>query len=796
MKELPLWMKTEDDVKTLFSFYGFNVMSVSIEGRQIDLIAKRNDTFNIADEIWIVEITTEKVDSTKGSKDYEKLALAQKTDYPNAKLMIITTDSYTDDQKRSLQKLGVNAFTYEEFESKQLDLSKIAAMQIRTIRLNERNDVGYNPNVYIEPSLSIRLTNDELKEISVKEWVESSLINTTASLCALLGNLGSGKTSLLQHLVLLGCDEYLANPNSGVLPLYIPLGKYKQHSGNIDQMIMSQLKDYGFFVYPMALINYLIFSRRIILLLDGLDEIHPIQNSNDVLETVTTILSNIGETSLSIISCRKQFLETTSDELAYFGSYTTVHMQKIQNGLSRLLRGHPTSYIAYINPFDIERIYSYLNRRCSLTKEQIDQIFKKYYGFKELSTTPVLLSMIATTVSEQLIKPDEQIDYPLIQLYEAYTNRWIERDIGRAKLSVEQRRRLSENLANYMLWEQKERADWLTIQKVLHEDPYWKENSLTDAEAEIDIRNSGFLIREFDDSYKFVHRSIMEYFGAQAELGKIKLGIKPREFPTDGYRSFILQLISREWIKNDIDVFPESIWAINSGETILSSISNTLAAVTSNIPSSGKKYIIRNRKNILINDDQAWYNCTFINSRIKVLTGSVIFKNVVFSETYIDINTNFIFKNCTFDKTTLSMAVLPVFENESAIGIILNAQQAAYNIPLIIWYLSDLLSRGLNIVIDNKKYQITFQQLNFFFEVISRIKGKIFIGSWKKGKTKNAHELLLEELIRKGYVDKDTSREGHQIKISHLGNEFLAKLKTNPLAIHDEIFGLLVKYIK
>jgi hypothetical protein len=372
--------------------------------------------------------------------------------------------------------------------------------------------------------------------------------------------LGSGKTSFLQRVLEIGCKAFLNDPDNYPFPFYVPLGRYKQHSGNIEQMLMSEFQRAGQLNYPSALVRHFLDTRRILLLLDGLDEIHPIQNSNDVLDTVTSILAGVGTKAAAVLTCRRQFLEPTADELAFFGSYTYAHLEDVQVGLERRLRNHPTTYIASINPFDRKRIDAYLQIRCKMSEEDVEALFARFYGFKEMATTPVLLAMIATTVEEGLLDPVKQDVFPLVTLYEAYTNRWLERDVGRARLSPIQRRRLSEALADHMLWESKDSASWSVVREIPQTEPAWKDNPLTEEEAGVDIRNSGFLVRDLDDRYRFIHRSIMEFFAAKVQLDRLSLGDKPRHIPTDGFRMFLSILIARKWTQEKACPIPPLAW--------------------------------------------------------------------------------------------------------------------------------------------------------------------------------------------------------------------------------------------
>jgi hypothetical protein len=77
MQSLPIWLETEDSVKRFFSLLGFDVKSVSIQGRQIDIVASKLDKIIGDHDLYVIEVTTEKVGVDKGSKDSQKLLLAR-----------------------------------------------------------------------------------------------------------------------------------------------------------------------------------------------------------------------------------------------------------------------------------------------------------------------------------------------------------------------------------------------------------------------------------------------------------------------------------------------------------------------------------------------------------------------------------------------------------------------------------------------------------------------------------------------------------------------------------------------
>lgn len=781
---LPDWLATEKAVAYLFQLFGFKVDGVSIDGRQIDIAAQRADSFGFSPEKWTIEITTEMVGATKGSKDSQKLLLS-KIKNPEMRLMLVSTAGFTDDQEATLKSLGIVPLTYSQLEQRQIDLSRYALNVLEELRLKASSDIGYNSKYFIEPDLKLRKSEKDFEPLEASAWTKATLENPAPSFAAVLGNLGSGKTSLLQRILEVGCKQYLASPNTAPIPVYIPLGRYKQHSGDIEQMLMSEFKRSGQESYPTGLVRYLLDNRRIILLLDGLDEVHPIQNSQDVLETIAGIFTSVGKQAAAVLSCRRQFFESTEEELAYFGSYTKGHLENVQTGITRILRGHPSTYIISVCEFDDGHIEQYLAKRCSMKKKDVEAFFHKFYGFKEMASTPVLLTMMATTIEEKLLDPAEGNPLPLLTLYRAYTDRWIERDMGRAKLQNEQRRGLSVSLASDMLWNGKESATWQNLREVLANQDIWKNNPLTNDDIERDIRNSGFLVRDLDNKYRFIHRSIMEYFAAVDEIRRLADGERPRHYPSDGFRLFLNQLISSYWIENGRLPFHSTSWnsADHGADAIVAQLE--MVANASHMIPSGKRGKLEGIYKLTSRGALRFSSTEFPGLEWNH-DGSLIFNNCHFSGTRIILAKG---STAHFSDADVGVLVLDL-DRPDAVTLPqakLESATASLQLPQHIISLADLKDRGATISISGKQWGLSLKNLNMFAAMLSRLKkGKIQINNFSKGAHGSELSRLFPELKRKQFISEDTSRQPHQLELHSRVRSLVGKLKTNPLDVQDE----------
>jgi NACHT domain/Restriction endonuclease len=775
-RDFPPWLRTEAQVRALFTLLGFEVEQIAIEGRQIDLIATKHDTFSFAPESWTVEITTSYVGEPKGSSDAQKLLLAR-TRNKATKLLLISTSGFTDDQKSTLRALDIHSVTLTELEHNFINLRRYASNSLLRLTSQRSPDVGYDSNRYIDPEIDVRI--EDHKTLSGRDWIDQLFASEHPSVCAVLGDLGSGKTSLLERALQIGCSQFLDDTNNRPIPVFIPLGRYKQHSGDIDQMLMAEFRRVGQHTFPVELVRHLIATKRIILLLDGLDEIHPIQNSDDVLATVSRLLHSIGREAVAVISSRRQFFESTAEELAYFGAYTSVKLKDVQAGLAQKLAGHPTTHIALLRPFDRGRIDVYLEKRCGMSKKETASFFEKFYGFEDMAQTPVLLSMMATAVEEDLLDPRENEQFPLLTLYRSYIKRWIDRDIGRAQLNSQQRWELSEALADHMLWSGRESESWSYISEVLRRQELWQQNPLSDEEADFDIRNSGFLIRDMDDEYRFIHRSIMEFFASVKELGRLRNFERPRHFPTDGFRLFLSQLIADAWLKENEAPLP--LVPQGRGGFALNPQMSMLAAASTMIPED-RRVRLKGIGLVETEGDQQWRRVKFEGFQWRHYGADVRFEMCEFANCSIRLEgfQQRGFEECEFSQSEIHFAQTPDW------GYLVWDAKSRAERPLWVQQLAELKSAGARVYVEDKEWTLSSLQLFMCSELVSRMRGKVSGDSLFGGVFAEELRGLLPVLIRRGWVREDTSRRPHQFELSTRAREILGGLSRDPLTVQRE----------
>ncbi len=229
-----------------------------------------------------------------------------------------------------------------------------------------------------------------------------------------------------------------------------------------------------------------------VLFLDALDE--DTLAMVDHAERLRTLLSLTRDFERVLISCRTQFFSKDEEIPKETG--------KIK--VSSRAAGESAEYYfhkIYLSPFNDDQVVKYLKRRYPIwrrgRRKKAHAIVRK---IPNLTVRPMLLAYV-----DDIVQSDREIQYSY-QLYEEMIDAWLKREQGFIQ-KTDDLRQFSEQLAVDLYLnrasrgsERIERTQLVTLGKewgVPLED--WK------------LSGRSLLNRDADGSYKFAHRSIMEY---------------------------------------------------------------------------------------------------------------------------------------------------------------------------------------------------------------------------------------------------------------------------------------------
>lgn len=720
------------------------------------------------------------------------VALSGETQNESRRLQVITTSTVDSKAHDLLRASKIVCRTYSSLESGFLGLERYALSAVRSLSLNEAPLTGLQSDCYVEQW--VRESGGTVR-LSASAWVAGIADEKSGCLGALLGNLGSGKTTILQHALHGSCEKFLKSPSTCSLMVYVPLSRYKNHSGLVDSMLRDVFAEHGIDSYPTNIVRHLCRKGRVVLLFDGLDEIHPLSSTDDVLNTVAKLLDYIGRDTRAVVSSRKHLFSNRDAELAMFGDQERANLANLSQEIRILLEKKTTSKLAYVEPFSREQIDEYLKCTCGGDYSSVRDAIDRIYGFRDMATTPVLLSMMRQTIPDMVRANVSFTIVPQLDLYELYTRRWINRDDGRAQLSTRQRTRLSQELALLLIRKEEFSASWSDIKDVLSGDPEWRSSAVGEGAAEIDIRNSTFLVRESDDVFRFAHRSILEYFAAKSDFERYLTGAKFVAPYSDGYQQFIGMFLAKKWLEDGSCPLPRRSLSLSeySDRSQLSLMASTTGyfrdrqiekpKVSLNISGSCQENVFLHFSNVVVE-----------NSDIDLtdVAGKISFENCVIRNSSIRVSRSFAeFDRCVLDRVSMDAPEkgwreLKLVPSEDGLGIQLSEYPAGV--------LVDVLYRWMkcnphgHARVSGVEWLVEPESIRLAVILSRRLVGrsKIAVGTFFKGTDGDVCKKYIDGLLYAGWIEEDTSRQPHQLSIGAKGASLVKSLFSSPLASQKE----------
>lgn len=403
---------------------------------------------------------------------------------PVSPLFVFSADLPNDAQALA-HSLGVRTIRLSELQSESFDPEALAA---RTKAAYDKDDTA---RVYIKLSCQVTEGGQGTVYKPVEAFLDEFFRTTRRAGVAVLGNFGSGKTSLCRHYSYLLAQRW--KPGSGYyLPVYVNLRELEnlQHlERDLYQLLQLEYQIGG----TLAGFKQWLLHGSTLLLLDGFDEMASKMDRGQIDRSLECLRHFCAGHSVKIVlTCRTHFFKTQIEEKA----------------LGSLLR-------LYMREWGTEELTEYVEKSLPHDKNTSLQIIHDTYNLKELARTPIFLNMIAATIKDL----GEGVNQA--RLYQIYTDRWIQSQDYRSKLSPDDKKLFMEELAMEMFMSNKLRVGHQLLpprlKSLFSVSDYDKLRSLDE-----DVRTCSFLVRDPDGEYHFSHKSFMEFFVGRRLAEEVK----------------------------------------------------------------------------------------------------------------------------------------------------------------------------------------------------------------------------------------------------------------------------------
>ena len=289
-----------------------------INGAEVDIIAK--SISNPFMPTVYIEATVEHVNNDKYAKDLTKFAMLRQID-PQCICIIVSTQGFSGPVRERAEKTSIECLTYDDLFKR---FEKFSPYIERVLNSPENNAFVSS---YEEPFLS-DANGEQLATSWLSEWLEMS--GTGRDWLIVLGEYGTGKTSLTRVLQYRWLKAYKQDP-SRPIPLRIELRSFtRQFDGRA--LLHHFLDTNGLTHIPIDFLIYLMRKGRIVLLLDGYDEMAQFLNFRERRACLAALAELSSYGAKGLLTSRPNYF-TESEELKVFEAlYDNLARSKVYLG--------------------------------------------------------------------------------------------------------------------------------------------------------------------------------------------------------------------------------------------------------------------------------------------------------------------------------------------------------------------------------------------------------------------------------------------------------------------------------
>ncbi|HEU0152169.1 MAG TPA: NACHT domain-containing protein, partial [Arenimonas sp.] len=349
-------------IGTLLELNNYSVeYSKKVNGAEIDLVAtSKGDPF--APTIYI-EATIQYVDNTKYGKDATKFLLVREFDR-RAACLSVSSNGFTPDVAERAKASGIVTNLYSELFSSFEKFSPYADHVLGDLTINALLET------YEEP-LFRDAQGEELATVWLREWKNSS--STKSPWLVVLGEYGTGKTALTQKIQSNWIEDYVKNPAEPI-PFRIELRSFTRQF-DARSLIHHFLDTNKLGHVPIDFVFHLIRNRRVILVLDGYDEMAQFLNARERRTCLATLAELASAGAKGILTSRPNYFTETEELHVFEALYTSLERNKYHiSQIDRLYIAGERSVDELLENYLINKNERYLR---DLTPEQTKALVRR-----------------------------------------------------------------------------------------------------------------------------------------------------------------------------------------------------------------------------------------------------------------------------------------------------------------------------------------------------------------------------------------------------------------------------------
>jgi len=531
----------------LFELNNYSVeYSKKIHGAEVDIVAtSKGDPFA---PVIYVEATVQYVDNTKYGKDSTKFLLVQRKDLRGVCLSV-STKGFTPDVVERAAESGVLTKSYLQLFEGFEKFGPYCEMVLGDSSIRSLLET------YEEPFFK-----DSLGEAIATEWLRDwkNATPDVSPWLVVLGEYGTGKTALTQKLQSDWISDYRLDPTSPI-PFRVELRNFTRQF-DARSLIHHFLDTNNLGHLSIDFVFHLIRNRRVLLLLDGYDEMAQFLNARERRTCLAALADLASEGAKGILTSRPNYFTETEELNVFEALYTSLEKNKYYIGkMDQLFIAEEKSVDQLLENYLLNKNERYLrdlspDQTTALVRRKLagdpdgqeivtallNKVFREEAGGAKqaLSGKPVIISYLLELVDD-LRTPGNEIATAHItewQIYKLIVDRLMLRDLQRApSLSPDDRRGVLQKLALALSKKEMPMAGEEVFAEIIRENFKAELRRLSPDERRArqdelfqDLRSSATLTRMETSGragWVFSHNSLREYLVAELCVGSLIKGV-------------------------------------------------------------------------------------------------------------------------------------------------------------------------------------------------------------------------------------------------------------------------------
>jgi fructose-1,6-bisphosphatase/inositol monophosphatase family enzyme len=451
------------------------------------------------------------------------------------------------------KKSSHNSIAVAQFEARLHEnriLQQLAPMLIEEQKALE-NDDGYVPLTFSREYGSQSDARPDLENY-LDEWIERK----DEGAAYLLGGYGAGKSRFLRHYAAILSQRFLHNPDAARVPVLIVLSQRRLLRSFESLLAFTLAEQYGVH-FSFNEIKDLVLSGRIVLLLDGFDELALGTDSSAVHAGIKELSVLQKNKSKMIISTRSGYLLANPELRRGLASTPASGGHGMAASKDNIIPYHDNidSECLYLQELDEKQVQLFIDSYPTsdqAKKQKVHRLTQLPGALREMSRRPVILKLLLDCDVEVL--SGKGITH-VSDFYKQVTETWISRELERQGVADETRKvaesmcRIIESIACWVLDTGTGEIDKHVIDEIAQSAVLQAAVGENVSKIMDWLSSSVFIEATATGNLRFKHRSFTEFFMACHILRMIKQGEIPKigeQLPSIEILDFLRDLFDEE----------------------------------------------------------------------------------------------------------------------------------------------------------------------------------------------------------------------------------------------------------